>query len=640
MQRAIALILLWSSILHSSQSQIQLPTLISDGVILQHDEPLNIWGWASPGESVTLKLGGYEYVAQAEDNGDWSVTVPPQEAGGPHELVFTGTNEIIVKDVLFGDVWICSGQSNMELTMERVKEKYPDVISSASNRYIRQFTVPDQYDFKHAHSDFDEGSWEEVDSQSILSFSAVAYFFARELHDKYNVPIGLINAAVGGSPVEAWMSEDALKQFPDAYDEMQKYKDDKLIESIESADRKRIGLWHNELNRLDKGLSSSARWYEPYYEDVEWDVMEIPGFWSDHSTDHLNGVFWFRKTFYLPPDLAGRPGRLWLGRIVDQDFAYINGQLTGTTGYQYPPRRYIVKPGILKEGENTLAVRVINNQGKGGFIPDKPYFLEIGPDTFDLKGIWKYNIGTLMDPLESQTFIRWKPGGLYNRMIAPLVNYQTKGVIWYQGESNTDEPDLYQGRFSAMIADWRKKWGRELPFLYVQLANFMESHPSPSQSNWAELRQAQLNTLEVSRTGMAVAIDLGEWNDIHPLNKKDVGRRLAWQAMKVAYGETRGAKESPIPLSADFQRRKVVITFKNMGAGLVARNGPLAHFAISNDGVHFEWASAEIKGDAITVWNKKIKKPIIVRYAWADNPASANLYGKNGLPVSPFEIRK
>ncbi len=640
MQRAIALILLWSSILHSSQSQIQLPRLISDGVILQHDEPLNIWGWASPGESVTLKLGGYEYVAQAEDNGDWSVTVPPQEAGGPHELVFTGTNEIIVKDVLFGDVWICSGQSNMELTMERVKEKYPDVISSASNRYIRQFTVPDQYDFKHAHSDFDEGSWEEVDSQSILSFSAVAYFFARELYDKYDVPVGLINAAVGGSPVEAWMSEDALKQFPDAYDEMQKYKDDKLIESIESADRKRIGLWHNELNRLDKGLSSSARWYEPYYEDVEWDVMEIPGFWSDHSTDHLNGVFWFRKTFYLPPDLAGRPGRLWLGRIVDQDFAYINGQLTGTTGYQYPPRRYIVKPGILKEGENTLAVRVINNQGKGGFIPDKPYFLEVGPDTFDLKGIWKYNIGTLMDPLESQTFIRWKPGGLYNRMIAPLVNYQTKGVIWYQGESNTDEPDLYQGRFSAMIADWRKKWGRELPFLYVQLANFMESHPSPSQSNWAELRQAQLNTLEVSRTGMAVAIDLGEWNDIHPLNKEDVGRRLAWQAMKVAYGEMRGAKESPIPLSADFQRRKVVITFKNMGAGLVARSGPLAHFAISNDGVHFEWASAEIKGDTITVWNKKIKKPIIVRYAWADNPASANLYGKNGLPVSPFEIRK
>ncbi len=640
MQRAIALILLWSSILHSSQSQIQLPTLISDGVILQHDEPLNIWGWASPGESVTLKLGGYEYVAQAEDNGEWSVTVAPQEAGGPHELVFTGSNEIIVKDVLFGDVWICSGQSNMELTMERVKEKYPDVISSASNRYIRQFTVPDQYDFKHAHSDFDEGSWEEVDSQSILSFSAVAYFFARELYDKYDVPVGLINAAVGGSPVEAWMSEEALKQFPDAYDEMQKYKDDKLIESIESADRKRIGLWHNELNRLDKGLSSSARWYEPYYEDVEWDVMEIPGFWSDHSTDHLNGVFWFRKTFYLPPDLAGRPGRLWLGRIVDQDFAYINGQLTGTTGYQYPPRRYIVKPGILKEGENTLAVRVINNQGKGGFIPDKPYFLEIGPDTFDLKGIWKYNIGTLMDPLESQTFIRWKPGGLYNRMIAPLVNYQTKGVIWYQGESNTDEPDLYQGRFSAMIADWRKKWGRELPFLYVQLANFMESHPSPSQSNWAELRQAQLNTLEVSRTGMAVAIDLGEWNDIHPLNKEDVGRRLAWQAMKVAYGEMRGAKESPIPLSADFQRRKVVITFKNMGAGLVARNGPLAHFAISNDGVHFEWASADIKGDAITVWNKKIKKPTIVRYAWADNPASANLYGKNGLPVSPFEIRK
>ncbi|MDH3244352.1 MAG: sialate O-acetylesterase, partial [Saprospiraceae bacterium] len=305
MHRAITLILLWSSILHSSQSQIQLPRLISDGVILQHDEPLNIWGWASPGESVTLKLGDYKYVAQAEDNGEWSVTVPPQEAGGPHELVFTGSSEIIVKDVLFGDVWICSGQSNMELTMERVKEKYPDVISSASNRYIRQFTVPDQYDFKHAHADFDEGSWEDVDSQSILSFSAVAYFFARELHDKYDVPIGLINAAVGGSPVEAWMSEEALKQFPDAYDEMQKFKDDKLIESIESADRKRIGLWHNELNRLDKGLSSSARWYEPYHDDVEWDVMEIPGFWSDHSTDHLNGVFWFRKTFYLPPDIAG-----------------------------------------------------------------------------------------------------------------------------------------------------------------------------------------------------------------------------------------------------------------------------------------------------------------------------------------------
>ncbi|HMQ46792.1 MAG TPA: sialate O-acetylesterase [Saprospiraceae bacterium] len=625
-----------------ANGQIVLPRLISDGAVLQRGVELKLWGWASPGEQVILDFNQQSYITQTDQHGNWTIMLPPQQAGGPYQMAFRGNNLIILQNILFGDVWLCSGQSNMELTMQRVADEYPDVIKNANNPFIRQFLVPDKYDFNNAYQDFDAGQWVESSPESIDEFSAVAYFFAQEIHQKYRIPIGLVNAALGGSPVEAWMSEDGLKQFPYAYDELQQFKDENFVSRIEAHDRNRQQTWYKQLNEKDTGLQAGEEWFLEHTADHNWEKMEIPGFWANQTLGDVNGVVWFRKKITVPKSMAGQEAKLWLGRIVDQDHVYVNGEFVGTTGYQYPPRKYKIKAGLLKEGENTIAIRIINEQGRGGFILDKPYFLAIQNDTIHLTGNWKYQLGGKMEPLASPTFIRWKAGGLYKRMIAPLLNYHIKGVIWYQGESNTKKPDQYDNCFPALINDWRDQWKiGDFPFLYVQLANYMEETPSPTESAWAELRQAQLNALSVPNTGMAVAIDIGEWNDIHPLNKKDVGKRLALLARKLAYGEKDLVAQSPTPEDDRFRKKNVVVTFRDTGGQLLTKNGqPLAYFEISADGKKFVKASAAISGKKVKVWQDQIQNPVAIRYAWANNPATANLYAVTGLPASPFQITK
>jgi len=638
----IALIVLFFIPLNEVISQIKLPRLISNGIVLQRNEKVKIWGWASPKEKVKLQFKSKNYTAKADQNGNWTIILPAQKEGGPYEMILKASNEITIKDILFGDVWICSGQSNMELPMERLKEKYGEVIKNAKNANIRQFLVPDKYDFKKELTDLDSGNWVAADPNTVLDFSGVAYFFAKSIYEKYPVPIGLINAALGGSPVEAWMSENALAAFPEPYKESQKFKNDDYIKQIETSDKKRSDDWYALVNSLDRGLSDDQQKWNQAIDDSDWKLMDIPGFWADQPIGNVNGAVWFRKEIEVPKAMVGKPASLFMGRIVDQDFVYVNGELIGTTSYQYPPRRYNVNSNVLKEGKNTIAIRVVNNSGKGGFVLDKPYFLAVDNDTIDLKGSWKYKLGTEMKPLQGPTFIRWKPEGLYNAMIAPLTNLKIKGVIWFQGESNTGNPKEYAKTFPAMIKDWRTKWDQgDFPFLFVQLANFMESYPAPRDSNWAALRQSQLETLRVPNTGMAVTIDIGEWNDIHPLNKEDVGKRLSLLARKMAYGESKINAESPMPSSSLFEKDKVIISFANVGGGLIIKNGSdLKSFAISNDGVNFVWAKAKIVGASVEVWNDKISNPIMVRYAWDNNPVEANLFSKEGLPTTPFEVKK
>lgn len=625
------------------KAQIRLPKLISDGMVLQCNEELKIWGWAAPNENVKLKFKAKEYAATADKSGKWLIKLPKQAAGGPYQMVFKASNLITISDILFGDVWICSGQSNMELPMDRVKGKYEAVIKNATNSSIRQFLVPDKYDFKSELDDFDSGSWVSCTPENVLNFSAVAYFFAKNISEKYHVPIGLINTSLGGSPVEAWMSDSALKSFPSAYQEVQKFKSDSLIDAIQKSDQKRSDDWYADLNAKDMGLSESKPvWNQTTIDDSDWKEMQIPGYWADGFLGNVNGVVWFRKEITISKSAVNKPAKLVLGRIVDQDFVYINQDFVGTTGYQYPPRIYPVTVNVLKEGKNTITVRVINNSGRGGFVLDKPYYLVIGNDTINLQGNWKYKLGAQMKPLAGPTFIRWKPEGLYNAMIAPLVNFKIKGAIWYQGESNTSNPLVYNKTFSALIKNWREKWNQgDFPFLFVQLANFMEGKSIPTESNWAALRQAQLETLSVPNTGMTVAIDLGEWNDIHPLNKEDVGKRLALQAQKIAYHEKNVIASSPAPEKYLFTKDYVLISFKDVGKGLMSKGGSeLKYFSISNDGKNFVWAKAQLIGNKLKVWNDSIPNPIVVRYAWADNPQGANLFSKDGLPATPFQIQK
>lgn len=624
---------------HPALCEIRLPLLISDGMVLQRDMDVKIWGWADEGEKIKIKFNGKTYHTRAGENKKWEAVLAESKAGGPYSMSIEGDNIINLKDIMIGDVWICSGQSNMELSMDRVKYRYPDTIAHSGNPAIRQFVVPDVYNFKKPQEDLKSGKWVSANPDSIYDFGAVGYFFAKELFEKYHVPIGLINTALGGSPAQSWLSEEALQAFPEYLKTAIEFRDDDLIKKITENDRAVSNEWYNRADRNDKGLQKGEKpWFDTSLDDSKWAAMNIPGYWADHELGPVNGVVWFRKEINVPVHMAGKAAKLWLGRVVDADTTYVNGRKVGAITYKYPPRIYDVPENLLMAGRNIITVRVINNSGRGGFYEDKPYELTIGDQVIDLKGQWKYKLGAVMDPLPGQTFIRWKPMGLYNAMIAPLLNYKIKGVIWYQGESNAGNPGDYNDLFTALINDWRSKWGQgDFPFLYVQLANFMETSGEPGQSSWAELREAQLKTLSVPNTAMAVTIDIGEWNDIHPLNKEDVGRRLALGARKLAYGDNDVVHSGPIYKSMKIKENRIIINFKNTGSGLIAKGGnELKQFAIAGPDKKFTWAKAKIEGDNVVVWNDNIKNPVAVRYGWADNPEGLNLYNMEGLPASPF----
>ena len=618
--------------------QIKLPKLISDGAVLQRGTEIKIWGWASPEEEISVHFKNKVYLTKTDNQGNWHITMPAQKAGGPYKMELKGgKNTITLHNILIGEVWLCSGQSNMELTMKRLQDYYAEAIKNSKNSKIRQFLVPDAYNFIQEQSDLSNGTWMEASPENLMEFSGVAYFFAKELYEEFEVPIGLINAALGGSPVEAWLSEDALKSFDTAYNTLQRFKDPDLISKIEQKDQKRQQDWFALLNEKDKGFIKGSEWFLKDYNDATWSNMQVPGYWEDHGLPNIDGVVWFRRSIEIPQNMVNKEARLWLGRSVDQDHVYVNGTFIGSTGYQYPPRKYTIPNDLLVTGKNTITIRLINQQGKGGFIMDKPYFLSVGKDSIDLKGSWKYQLGTIMEALPEPTFIRWQPSGLFNSMIAPLLNYKIKGAIWYQGESNTQNPKLYYNTFPALINNLRARWNiGNFPFIYVQLANYMEEAMIPSESQWAELRHAQLNTLKLANTGMVVATDLGEWNDIHPLNKESVGQRLALNAQKVAYNEN-VVNSGPIFKSSEIKDNQIIISFKAVGGGLIANDGlALRQFQISGPDENFVWADAKIVENTVVVKNDSVANPTYVRYAWADNPFGANLYNKEGLPAAPF----
>ena len=613
--------------------QVVLPRLISDGMVLQRNAETKIWGWASEEEPVSISFQNKKYETTADNNGNWSLILNDLEPGGPFDLIIKGKNRLHLQNVYVGDVWLASGQSNMEISMARAAPLYGDEIATASNEAIRYFEVPKDYNFKKAANDLPGGTWKPVNSNTIEDFSAVAYFFAKNLYNDYEVPVGLINSSLGGSPAEAWLSEEALKKFPEHYREAQRFMSDSLVQAILKNDRQRNQEWYSQLEQKDPGAAKD--WKNNDFKT--WQTMRIPGYWADTESGFENGSVWFKKDIHLPEDWSPHPVKLLLGRIVDADSVFVNGHFVGNTTYQYPPRRYTIPAGVLKKGKNTITVKVINSSGRGGFVPDKPYKIVDGYKEIDLTGEWRYKTGAAMLPLEPQTFVRWKPLGLYNAMIHPLTNYSIKGVIWYQGESNTDDPEEYSRLFPALITNWRDKWDRPyLPFLFVQLANFMETKEEPADSNWARLREAQSQTLTLPKTGMAVTIDVGEWNDIHPLNKKAVGDRLARAAKNVAYDEEI-IPGGPLFDSLVKKGDSIVISFDNVGKGLIAKgDGNLRHFAIAGKNRKFVWAKAEIRDNKVVVYSPKVEDPVTVRYAWADNPEGANLYNNEGLPAAPF----
>ena len=619
----------------SATAQVRLPQLISDGLVLQREAPVKISGWASPGETIHLTFKNVPYQTSADIQGQWEMQLPPQKAGGPYTLQI---DTILINNVLFGDVWLCSGQSNMETPVSRVMTQFGKEIENYSNPNIHYIKIPLTYNFHGPQDDLSPCSWVELNPETAADFSAVAYFFAKELYEKTGVPIGLINSSVGGSPAEAWISADALKPFPALLNDMRLCQSDEFV-----ADMLRLGSlparrWNTILDEQDKGLNETVKWYSPQYDDRSWPSIDLlDNRWGKAGSRPVNGVFWFRKTIEIPSTYENQPAMLYMGRIVDADSVFVNGICVGTTGYQYPPRNYLVPANILKAGSNQITVRLVSQTGFPEFVSDKPYQLVFPDREISLEGQWKYNTGTLMPPVPGGgiTF-QYKPAGLYNAMIAPLKNHAVKGVIWYQGESNTDRYNEYYDLMTTLISDWQNLWGKNLPFIGVQLANFMKPALLQQQSNWAELREVQRKLYQrIPNRGMAVAIDVGEWNDIHPLNKKEVGKRLVLQACSLVYGE-KIVCDGPVYQSSIADGNRVIISFQAGTNDLMLVN-ELKGFALAGSDGLFKTAQATTDGNRVIIQSGEIAHPVKVRYAWADNPEGANLYNREGLPASPFQ---
>ncbi len=622
---------------YAGVAQVKLPALVRDSMILQRDEKVKLWGWASTNEKIAIRFKGKVYRTTAGTEGNWVIQLPPTEAGGPYQIDITASNKITLHDVLFGDVWLCSGQSNMVHQMNIHDVTYANDIATANYPQIRQFLVPMLTDLQGPQRDLPPGRWAPAVGEAVRPFSAVAYFFAKTIHEKYKVPVGIINASVGGTPIEAWISSEGLKEFPEQTAVIEKNKDTAYINSFSRQAAPAS-------QPADAGLAAMPVWYNTAYTPKGWRNINIPGYWEDQGIRDLNGVVWYRREIDIPASMTGKAARVFLGRIVDADELYINGKKVGATSYQYPQRRYNVAPDVLKAGRNLFVIRVTNTAGKGGFVPDKPYCIFADGDTVDLKGYWQYKVGTAFNPVTTpvkRINLQYQPAALYNAMIAPEINYTIKGFCWYQGEANAGRPKQYEKLLPALISNWRQKWNQgALPFLFVQLPGFQDYNYLPAESDWAMLRESQLKTLSVPNTAMAVAIDLGEWNDIHPDNKKEVGERLALAAIKTAYKEDI-IYSGPLYRSAVIEGDKIIVSFTHTGEGLITKDGEApATFEIAGADKKFVWANAKIDGNKVMVWSNNIAAPVYVRYAWSDNPVNPNLCNKEQLPASPFRTDK
>ncbi len=611
---------------------LRLPRLLSDGMVLQRDRAARIHGCAAPSATVRLTFSGQFYTAKANAGGAWEITLPPVPAGGPYTLTAEASGEaLVVRDILFGDVWVASGQSNMELPMSRVRDLYAADMAAADNPHLRHFWVPRTYNFHGPRDDYPGGVWEAVTPETIPRFFATAYFFADSLYRRYGVPIGLIASAAGGTPVQAWMSREALAPFPAHLAELERCEDERVVNEKIQFDKTREADWYAALNSADAGLRDG--FYQTDYDDAAWPSRPLTAPWDDDPALSQNGAFWFRTTFEVPARLAGRPAVLRLGCVRDADTVYVNGQTVGATAYQYPPRIYELPETLLREGTNSIVARVVSIRNTGGFVAGKPYKLIVDGQEISLEHDWKYHVGAFTPALPEPENFEAKPAGLFNAMIAPALPQAIRGVIWYQGESNTGAPWEYDTLFRGLVADWRVRWGQgDFPFLFVQLAGYVTPHIPATQSLWPVLREKQRACLDIPNTAMAVTLDVGEANDLHPLNKREVGRRLALAAFRLAYGED-VEHSGPLARKATRRENNIYVNLSHAD-GLAARSAPLEVEISGADGV-FTSCRADIVGDALVVRGAPAQAAS-VRYAWADSPAGALLYNAEGLPAAPF----
>ena len=622
------------------QAEIKLPAIISNNMLLQQNINVPIWGWANPGEeiSVTASWKSGTLSTKADENGNWKLNIETPKAGGPYTLTFSGENELVVKNVLIGEVWLCSGQSNMEMPLKgwenQPVKNSEEEIENANYAEIRIFTVEKNTSLTPLKDV--KGEWKLVTPENIKNFSATAYFFGKELYNNLNIPIGLIHTSWGGTVAEAWTSEKALRELKDFDVELNKIDSIKpFINKVIAEDIKLKKEYEKLIINPDiKFLKDSTD---------DWVSMNVPSTWEEEGYKNLDGIAWFRTSTEIPSNWKGKDLILNLGPIDDIDITWLNGEKIGETKkegfYWAQEREYKISNTLVNQGKNELAVRVVDFSGAGGLYGAKNQ-LKIYPegsgiqDTIFLSGKWKFKVEKKA-PVIQYSENPNRPAALYNAMIAPLVPYSIKGAIWYQGESNVGRAAQYARLFPLMIQNWRSVWGEgDFPFYFAQIAPFGYMGDGTKS---ASLRNAQrISASKVKNCGMAVLLDIGSLETIHPANKEEVGRRLSLLALDHTYSQDI-VSSGPVVDQISVKDNLAILNFTSIFKGLVAGNEGLKSFEIAGEDGNFFPATAIIEANTIIVHAKNVPNPNTVRYAWKDK-AIAELFNTKGLPASTFQI--
>ncbi len=657
---------LLTMLLSGAGAKVRMPSIFSDNMVLQQQSEVNIWGEASPDKNVTIvtSWNGATYTTRAGADGRWNAVISTPKAGGPYSISIADSKKpLVLENVLIGEVWLCSGQSNMEMQIEgwgkvynweqekADAENYPNIrllqaSRETSTRPLENLAV-------------EKGGWLVCNPENVANFSATAYFFGRNIADSLNVPIGLINSSWGGTIAEAWTSRESLEMMPYFHSGLKEVDE---WENYQAVIRERIASYPHDLKVWVQSMAEKTKasdrafmngelvWGSVVYDDSQWIDVAVPTYLQDQNlgiTD-ISGFSWLRKTIEIPASWEGQELTLGVGVIDDHEFTYFNGVEVGHT-VGWDPRKYTVPAELVKGGKAVIAVRIMDTGGKAGVVNDPAllYIRNPAGEKIPLDGTWKFRESLSIDfnkvedmPKDPEEFLN-SPNHttlLYNAMINPLIEYKIAGAIWYQGEANTDRADQYNELMPLMINDWRTKWGYDFPFYLAQLANFRKPQTEPEESDWALLREAQFRTLNLENTGMAVLIDIGDADDIHPKNKQEVGRRLALNALYKTYGQNI-AYSGPLYDNYKLEGGAVRISFTNTDNGLQVgtdgKGGELTGFYIAGPDRVFHKAEVRIEGNTVVVSSAEVEFPVAVRYGWADNPY-CNLYNGAGLPASPF----
>ena len=628
-----------ASVVSTSFAADSLPFIspaFGDHMVIQRDKPNTIWGWTTPHAEVRMELAGRGIQTVAGDDGRWTIRFTPPPVGGPYTLVLDGPEHRELRDILVGDVWLCSGQSNMEFPLRRATDGNA-AIKNADRPGIRLFTSGSQVAYNLAS--VPKGSWKVCSPESAAAFSAVGYHFGLRIHEDQKVPVGLVQCAIGGTPAESWTSADALRTIGDF--DRQLGVVDRLRERGGPQHGNFISHWYDE---YDQGQKDNA-WFSPELDDHEWTPVSLKDGFSTLGVPDTPAVVYFRKKITLPESAPTLGARIQLGIVERMDTVFVNGRSIGASAWVENPRNYMIPDGLLHAGENTVVIRVLKSQPNGGFraTPEQLKIVLTDKTEIPLEGGWRGKVSVdarLPHPLP-EGFENWPvmPSVLYNGMISPLAPMALTGAIWYQGEANAGRGSQYRKLLPAMIADWRKAFGQgDFPFYIVSLANFMPHRDRPGGADgWAELRDAQAFTARtVKNSGLAITIDKGDAGDIHPRDKGEVGERLALCAFANHYGKdiphSGPVFRSLEQLSSDKALR---IHFDHCEGGLMVQGDTLAEFSVAGEDRKWAWASARIDGDSVIVSSPEVPHPTYVRYAWQSNP-KATLYNKAGLPAVPF----